>query len=71
LGENIYDWFLPIHRSPGDGIRFEYNEALVRKLKARARVILRDHEGARPENNKPILPGVRTEYSAQNPDGSD
>ena len=40
MGEHVYDWFLPIHNSPGDGVRFEYNEALVNKLKARARVIL-------------------------------
>ena len=37
MGEKVWDWFLPIHGSMGDGIRFEYNEKLVEKLVARAR----------------------------------
>ena len=37
MGEKVWDWFLPIRGSMGDGIRFEYNKKLVEKLMARAR----------------------------------
>jgi len=37
MGEKVWDWFLPIRGSMGDGIRFEYNKKLVEKLVARAR----------------------------------
>ena len=43
MGENIWDWFLPIRSSQGDGARFPYNEALVKKLQARARAIVAGH----------------------------
>jgi len=59
MGDKWYDWFLPIHRSPGDGVRFEYNEELVKKLKARARVILQNQGGMQGARNGTILPGTR------------
>jgi hypothetical protein len=37
MGERVWDWFLPIRGSMGDGVRFEYNKKLVEKLMARAR----------------------------------
>lgn len=57
----MYDWFLPIHQSPGDGIRFEYNEVLVKKLKARGRYILESQAGRRVE---PAQPNVTATASA-------
>jgi len=40
MGNNVWDWFLPIHGSRGDGIRFEYNPKLVEKLQAKARRVI-------------------------------
>jgi hypothetical protein len=40
MGDKVWDWFLPIRPSQGDGARFPYNEALVKKLQARARAII-------------------------------
>ena len=40
MGENIWDWFLPIRPSRGDGARFPYNEKVVKKLRERARRIV-------------------------------
>jgi hypothetical protein len=40
MGDNIWDWFLPIRPTQGGGARFPYNEALVEKLQARARAIV-------------------------------
>ena len=57
----MYDWFLPIHPSPGDGIRFEYNEVLVKKLKARARYILESQAGRQVE---PAQPNVTATVNA-------
>jgi hypothetical protein len=39
MGDKWWDWFLPIRKSQGDGVRFEYNTALVKKLQARAKEI--------------------------------
>jgi hypothetical protein len=41
MGDKVWDWFLPIRPSPGDGVRFEYNEYLVKKMRARARKVIR------------------------------
>jgi hypothetical protein len=41
MGDKWWDWFLPIRKSQGDGVRFEYNTALVKKLQARAQEIAR------------------------------
>jgi hypothetical protein len=41
MGEKPWDWFLPIRATPGDGIRFEYNEKLVRKLRNKAKAVVR------------------------------
>ena len=41
MGDKVWDWFLPIRPSPGNGVRFEYNEYLVKKMRARARKIIR------------------------------
>jgi hypothetical protein len=41
MGDKVWDWFLPIRPSPGDGVRFEYNEYLVKKMQARARKVIR------------------------------
>lgn len=41
MGDKVWDWFLPIRSSPGDGVRFEYNENLVKKMRARARKVIR------------------------------
>jgi hypothetical protein len=40
MGDKVWDWFLPIRPSQGDGARFPYNEALVKKLQARARATI-------------------------------
>ena len=40
MGDRIWDWFLPIRPTPGDGVTFEYNERLVKKLRARAKRVL-------------------------------
>lgn len=40
MGEYIWDWFLPIRPSQGDGARFPYNEELVKKLRKRARAVV-------------------------------
>ena len=40
MGDNIWDWFLPIRPTQGDGARFPYNEAMVEKLQARASAIV-------------------------------
>jgi len=41
MGEKPWDWFLPIRATPGDGIRFEYNEKLARKLRNKAKAVVR------------------------------
>jgi len=41
MGDKVWDWFLPIRGSPGDGIRFEFNEKLARKLRNKARAVVR------------------------------
>lgn len=41
MGDHIWDWFLPIRRTKGDGVRFEFNQTLVKKLQARAGAIAR------------------------------
>lgn len=40
MGDKVWDWFLPIRPSQGDGVRFPYNESLVKKLRDRARAIV-------------------------------
>jgi hypothetical protein len=39
MGDHVWDWFLPLQRMKGDGVRFEFNQTLVKKLQARARAI--------------------------------
>jgi hypothetical protein len=39
MGEHVWDWFLPIQKTKGDGVRFEFNQTLVKKLQARAKAI--------------------------------
>ena len=41
MGNKVWDWFLPIRGSPGDGIRFEYNEKLALKLRNKAKAVAR------------------------------
>lgn len=41
MGNKVWDWFLPIRGSQGDGIRFEYNEKLARKLRNKAKAVVR------------------------------
>jgi len=41
MGEKVWDWVLPIHRSQGDGIHFEHNKTLLAKLQARAKEVIR------------------------------
>ena len=41
MGDKVWDWFLPIRPTPGDGVRFEYNEYLVKKLRAKARKVIK------------------------------
>ena len=41
MGDTVWDWFLPIRPTQGDGIRFEYNEKMVAKLRARAKEVMR------------------------------
>ena len=41
MGDKVWDWFLPIRSSPGDRVTFEYNENLVKKMRARARKVIR------------------------------
>jgi hypothetical protein len=41
MGDKVWDWFLPIRGSQGDGIRFEYNEKLARKLRNKAKAVVR------------------------------
>jgi hypothetical protein len=40
MGNNVWDWFLPIHGSRGDGIRFDYDPKLVEKLQTKARRVI-------------------------------
>jgi hypothetical protein len=40
MGEEVWDWFLPIRTTPGDGVRFEYNEVLLTKLRNKARQVM-------------------------------
>ena len=41
MGNNVWDWLLPIRGSEGDGIRFPYNQKLVEKLQAKAQRVIR------------------------------
>lgn len=41
MGDKVWDWFLPIRSSQGDGIRFEYNEVLAKKMRTKAMRIAR------------------------------
>jgi len=58
MGEHVWEWFLPITGSQGDGVRFEYNEALSNKLKKRAREIAAGHtaQSSRPIPAQPEIP---------------
>jgi hypothetical protein len=56
MGDKVWDWFLPIRPSQGDGARFEYNTALVQKLQIRAREIALSHS-SRVENSQPSRVG--------------
>jgi len=40
MGDKVWDWFLPIRGSKGNGINFEYNEMLVKKLQKKARNVM-------------------------------
>jgi hypothetical protein len=40
MGDKVWDWFLPIHGSQGDGVRFEYNEVLLKRLRGKARAVV-------------------------------
>jgi hypothetical protein len=50
MGDKPWDWFLPIQATPGDGVRFEYNEELLTKMHARAREVLRAHSAQSTSN---------------------
>jgi hypothetical protein len=56
MGDKVWDWFLPIRPSQGDGARFEYNTALVQKLQIRAREIALA-QSSRGENSQPSRVG--------------
>lgn len=60
MGDKVWDWFLPIRPSQGDGARFPYNEALLAKLQARARAIVAG-QSAREVGQSTSDPGIENE----------
>ena len=47
MGDKIWDWCLPIKGSKGNGIKFEYNDALLKKLRIKALTVV----GTQTNNN--------------------
>jgi DHHC palmitoyltransferase len=41
MGDRVWDWVFPIRGSMGDGVRFEYNERVLEKLRAKGKEIVR------------------------------
>ena len=62
MGYKVWDWFLPIRPSPGDGVRFEYNEYLVKKMRARARKVIRSQLA---RASSPVVSGGSRNFPAQ------
>lgn len=72
MGDKVWDWFLPIRPTPGDGVRFEYNQDLVDKLRKRARKILRAQLAQSTSNTggNRLLPGPMDEKEVSTLGGS-
>jgi hypothetical protein len=54
MGGKIWDWFLPIRGSQGDGIRFDYNERLLMKLRTRAKEVIRNQSRQATTNSHSV-----------------
>jgi hypothetical protein len=72
MGDKVWDWFLPIRPTPGDGVRFEYNQYLVDKLRKRARKILRAQSAQSTSNTggNRLFPGLMDEKEVSTLSGS-